>query len=184
MSGVRGPSIVVGISGSARSPRTLRWAAEEARLRHGHLRVVLAWEPAFLASYSPVSEHADHDQQERRAHQVLAGALQAAFGSDRPPGLVTKVVEGVAERVLVAESSAADLLVLGATPAGSPSGPAGGGTAVGRVVRGCLRQAHCPVMVIGLCDIAVPGGDGRPLASALPASRQDSPAAPAEYARA
>jgi nucleotide-binding universal stress UspA family protein len=180
MSGVTGPSIVVGISGSAGSAKTLRWAADEARLRHGHLRVVLAWEPAFLASYSPVSAHADHDQQERTAHQALAWALQAAFGSDPPPGLVTKVVEGVAERVLVAESDAADLLVLGATPAPGRPGPAAGGTAVGRVVRGCLRQAHCPVMVIGLCDKPAPSGDG----PALPASRQDSQATPAEYARA
>ncbi len=136
------PRIVVGVDGSAGSVRALYWAADEARQRRGQLRVVLAWEPAYLATYSSVTAHADWGEQERAAQAVLAETLGAAFAGDMPGDVVTTVIEGVAERVLVSESCAADLLVLGSTPK-TPCSP------IGPVIRGCLHQARCPVMVIG-----------------------------------
>lgn len=151
MDGVSGPKMVVGVDGSAGSRRALRWAAEEARQRHGRLRVVLAWEPACLAAYSSVTAHADRREQERAARSLLAETLRLAFGADAPDHVAAKVVQGVAERVLVEESCGADLLVLGSTSASERGWPS-----VSPVIRGCLHQARCPVMIIGTCRAAPP----------------------------
>lgn len=144
MGSVRRPEILVGIDGSAGSRRALRWAAQEARQRDAALRVVLAWEPAYLAAYSPVTARAQ--QQERAAQSLLAETLRSVFGANTPDHVVAKVVQGVAERVLVEESCTADLLILGSTSASERALPS-----VGPVIRGCLSQARCPVMIIGTC---------------------------------
>jgi nucleotide-binding universal stress UspA family protein len=149
MGSVSGSQIVVGVDGSAGSRRALRWAAEEARQRHGSLRVVLAWEPAYLATYSSVTGHAGRREQEQAAKSLLADTLRSVFGAERPDHILARVVQGVAERVLVEESCGADLLVLGSTPASECAWPS-----VGPVIRGCLHQAPCPVMIIGTCKAA------------------------------
>lgn len=158
MGSVGGPEILVGIDGSAGSRRALRWAAHEARQRDATLRVVLAWEPAYLATYSSVTANADRGEQEQAAQSLLAETLRAVFGADIPDHVVAKVVQGVAERVLVEESCAADLLVLGSTSASERARHS-----VGPVIRGCLHQARCPLMIIGTCKEA-------PLQSALTVS--------------
>jgi nucleotide-binding universal stress UspA family protein len=122
----------------------LRWAAEEARQRNGSLRVVLAWEPAYLATYSSATVHADCGEQERAARALLDETLRLVFREDTPDHMEAEVIQGVAERVLVGESGAADLLVLGSAVAAEHVSPP-----VGPVIRGCLRQACCPVMIIG-----------------------------------
>lgn len=151
MSSVRRPSIVVGVNGSAGSERALRWAAQEARQRLGTLRVVLAWEPAYLATYSSVTAHADRGEQERAARSLLERTLRSVFGTDTPDSVMASVIQGVAERVLVAESGLADLLVLGSTPGADRAG-----RPVGPVIRGCLNQARCPVMIIGPRETVAP----------------------------
>lgn len=113
--------------------------------------VVLAWEPAHLATYSSVSAHLDRGEQERAALSLLAETLRSVFGADTPDHVVAQVVQGVAERILVEKSCAADLLVLGSTSAGERAWPA-----VGPVIRGCLHQACCPVMIVGPYKGAVP----------------------------
>jgi nucleotide-binding universal stress UspA family protein len=145
MGSVGGSEILVGIDGSAGSRRALRWAAREAQRRDATLRAVLAWEPAYLAAYSPVAARADCQEQERAAQSLLAETFRSVFGANTPDHVVAKVVQGVAERVLVEESCAAELLVLGSTSAGERA------WSVGPVIRGCLRQARCPVMIIGTC---------------------------------
>lgn len=144
-----GPNILVGVDGSAGSRRALRWAAEEARQRGATLRVVLAWEPAYLATYTSVSAHVDRGEQERAAWSLLAETLRSVFGADTPDYVLATVIEGSAERVLVGESGTADLLVLGSTPASERVRPP-----VGPVIRGCLNQARCPLMIIGTCKAA------------------------------
>jgi len=140
------PTIVVGVSGSRASEEALRWAADEARRRDADVRAVLCWSAESRAYYAP-----PHGPQENGSHEHarrLAATLREILGGDEPPGLTTEVVEGTAERALIARSAGADLLVLGSTS----SALAGG--AVGPVVRACLYRAHCPVVVIG------PSGDG------------------------
>ena len=148
---VSGPRVVVGVDGSAGSRRALRWAADEARRTDATLRVVLAWEPAHFATYSCVTAHADRSEQERAAQSLLAETLRLVFGADIPEHVAATASQGVAERVLVEESMAADLLVLGSTAATERVRPS-----VGPVIRGCLNQARCPVMIIGPCKAALP----------------------------
>jgi nucleotide-binding universal stress UspA family protein len=112
--------------------------------RHGQLLVVLAWQAVHMPSYSPVAAQADRGQREAAAQAVLAQALRSALGPNAQDDVMTKVIEGPAERVLVEESSSADLLVLGSALA-----PAHSGSGIGPVIRACLNQARCPVMVIG-----------------------------------
>jgi|SRR5215467_6614752 len=134
----RKPMILVGVSGSPASAAALRWAEAEAERRHGELKIVLTWQPERRASYAHLPLRADIPAGQERARAELAAAVRAALGPSSLAGTTTVVVEGQAERELVAESAGADLLVLGS----------GSRTSIGPVVRTCLSHAHCPVVVV------------------------------------
>jgi nucleotide-binding universal stress UspA family protein len=136
----RKPTILVGVSGSHASAAALRWAEDEAERRHGELKIVRIWQSERRASYARQPALADRPAGPERASQELAEAVQAALGPGPLPDTTTVVVEGQAERELVAESAGADLLVLGS----------GSRTSIGPVVRTCLSHAHCPVVVVSL----------------------------------
>lgn len=138
----RRPVILVGVSGSAASAAALRWATDEARRRRDRLRVVLIWRPEQRAYYAGRTDPAQASGQHDRAVRTLTETVQAVLGP-RPRGATTvEVVEGTAEQELVAESAGADLLVLGSGSGGGPD------FRIGPVVRTCLREARCPVVVV------------------------------------
>jgi nucleotide-binding universal stress UspA family protein len=136
-----GKEIVVGLNGSGGAALALRWAAEEARLRSVHLRIVHAWqirasEVAAGAEFATMSQTAAVEQATRW--------ITAALGVTGAPGELD-IVEGPAGPVLVARSHQTALLVVGTQ---EHSG-------LRRVVAGsishhCLSHAACPV-------VAVPG---------------------------
>lgn len=137
--------ILAGFSGSQASLTALRWAIDEATLRRADLQVVRVWDPArHAAPYASAGQRPACDEQEMAVRAGLAAAMRAAFGPAVPDGVSAEVSEGRPERVLVARSAAADLLVIGeAKPpwrAGQPAGP---------VVRACLAHASCPVVIVG-----------------------------------
>jgi nucleotide-binding universal stress UspA family protein len=135
--------IVVGVSGSRASVAALRWAADEARRRHAGLRAICAWDPSLRpASYANVGAGNPTENTRARAGG-LAAAVRAAFGPVRPACLHTELAEGVPERVLIARSAGADLLVLGL-----PRLQDAAGLSVGPVLRTCLVRARCPVVVV------------------------------------
>ncbi len=138
MSAQRKPTIVVGVSGSPASEAALRWAATETERLHGTLRIILAWRQEQRAHYARPADLADGSSGSERARRKLAETVRAVLGPGPQHSAVSEVVEGSAERKLVAESAAADLLVLG-------SGP---GDCVGPVIRACLSQAQCPVVIV------------------------------------
>jgi len=135
--------IIVGVNRSKASVAALQWAAGEARLRHTTLHVVHAWEPPpRRASYALVGARSATGQERLQAGGDLAAVMRAAFGRDAPAGVTAELVEGVAERALVARSRGAALLVLGASGtdlAGRPAGP---------VIRACMRSTQCPLVII------------------------------------
>ncbi len=144
MSGTARQEIVVGVSGSRASVAALRWAADEAGRRHVRLNAICAWDPSPRpAPYAGVGE--GHPKEDTRValDSGLAAAVREAFGPVRPACLHTELAEGVPERVLIARSGSADLLVLGTT---RPQDAAG--LSVGPVLRTCLRRARCPVVVV------------------------------------
>lgn len=158
-------SIVVGVDGAPRTIAALRWAASEALHRDAEVVAVHAWGTVLRpASYAPVGDQ-DPEVNERRARDLLAAALQAAFGAS-PPVPVRQVVDDRAVvPALLGRAREAELLVVATrAPGGRPfeSGP-------GPTTLSCLRQAPCPVVVLPTVGDRVwsatserPAGDERP----------------------
>lgn len=136
--GQRKPTILVGVSGSAASAAALRWAEDEAERRHCELKIVRIWQSERRASYARPAVRADIPAGPERARRELADTVRTVLGRGPLHATTTVVVEGQAERELVAESAGADLLVLGS----------GSRISIGPVVRTCLSHAHCPVVVV------------------------------------
>jgi nucleotide-binding universal stress UspA family protein len=131
-------TILVGVSGSAASRVALRWAADEAERRECGLRIVLIWQREQRASYAQ-QDRRDSTECREDAWCVLTDSVRTVLGSSPWRNTSVEAVEGRIEQALVAASEHADLLVLG-------SGPA---AVVGPVVRTCLAESHCPVVVVG-----------------------------------
>jgi nucleotide-binding universal stress UspA family protein len=150
-------TILVGVSGSASSRLALRWAAEEAERRECGLRIILIWHRERRASYAQ-QDLRDSTECREDAWCVLTDSVRTVLGSGPWRNTSVEALEGRIEPALVSASEDADLLVLG-------SGPA---AVVGPVIRTCLAEAHCPVVVVG--RRASPTGVNRP--APAPASRR------------
>lgn len=146
-------TILVGVSGSPASLAALRWAKGEAERRGSLLNVVLIWQRGQRANYAQQAAWSDGTQRAEQALCAVADAARAELASGPRHNVTVEPVEGRIEQRLVAASKDADLLVLG-------SGPAG---VIGPVVRTCLIEAHCPVVVVS-CRVRPttgPQGDDR-----------------------
>jgi nucleotide-binding universal stress UspA family protein len=159
--------IVVGVDGSPASVAALRWAADLARLRGAEIVVVCAWHVALasLAPYAPVSRRPTADGERRRVEADLAVAMRTALGPTPDVKVRAVLVCGPPARVIVDQCGDADLLVLGGHHANSPLRQT-----VGAVVRTCLRQASCPVVIVAAAA-APPRGVVAPAADVAPALR-------------
>ena len=144
-------SIVVGVDGSDASHEALRWAADEARLRSASLVAVYAWafvppqpigDPGMLAM--PAGDLPGQLEAESEAAQIaLDDAVVEALGTDPAVGVERRLVEGEAGDVLVAESKAAEIVVVGS------HGRSGLKAALlGSVSRHVVAHAACPVVVV------------------------------------
>ena len=131
-------TILVGVSGSPASLAALRWARDEAERRECRLRIVLIWAPEQRASYAQHLYRDDGTKGPEQAWGRLTDAVRAVLGSGPWRNTTIEAVEGSVEQQLLAASEDADLLVLG-------SGPT---AAIGPVVRTCLIEARCPVVVV------------------------------------
>jgi nucleotide-binding universal stress UspA family protein len=135
--------IVVGVDGSDHSIAALRWAIEEARLRHDTIEAFSAWSYPIVAVPGAVVPLEPLADQGADAMDHLDRAIKAA-GADRTDVTVTPIVaEGDAARLLIEASKDADLLVVGARGHGAIAG-----FLLGSVTQHVTRHAHCPVAVI------------------------------------
>lgn len=136
--------IVVGVDGSESSARALVWAAEEARLRQGLLRVVMAWQLPAVALYPapfPTDVFADGQAE---AEQLLVREIAEVLGSDISALPVERVVvEGAAPVALLDQAKDATLLVVGSRGRGGFRGLLLGSTSTQLV-----HHAPCPVTVV------------------------------------
>lgn len=82
-------------------------------------------------------------QTDVNAKTVLDEALDAVFGEQRPPGLVTTVREGHASTVLLEVSEDADMLIVGSRGHGGFAG-----LLLGSVSAAVAEHARCPVLVV------------------------------------
>lgn len=135
-------NVVVGIDGSDQSIEALRFAAEEAKLRHAELRVVYGLTfpfPDYWANPAVV----DPEPFMERARQWMDHALVAV--GDELEGLeVERILEpGTAMTVLLDHATADDLLVVGSRGRGGFRG-----LLLGSVSQQVVLHAPCPVVVV------------------------------------
>jgi len=147
--------IVVGIDGSPESAAALRWAVEEAKLRHARVEAVHVW------NYIPMTTTADsglvpmswtesaemvdatHDAAARAAAQEVEDVVGA--GHD----VTISLVQGDASEALLETAKGADLLVVGNRGRGALKELLLGSTS-GRVA----DHAPCPVVIVRAHDDA------------------------------
>jgi nucleotide-binding universal stress UspA family protein len=138
------PLVVVGVDGSEASNAALRFAAEEASLRGGKLRVVCAWEvPAayftggLLPSDDLISAFEEH------AKDVTASALSEAARLAPEVDREAVTLQGHPGDVLAQQSTGADLLVVGSRGLGGFRS-----LVLGSVSLHVAHHARCPVAII------------------------------------
>lgn len=132
--------IVAGVDGSAPSRLALEWAVAEARLRHGEVRVVTAWE------FPPVTVGMEGLIQDPEAFPQAARRVQnEALKRVNNEGVTVSgdVIKGNAAAVLLRAAENADLLVVGSHGLGGFAG-----LLLGSVSTQVLHHAPCPVLVV------------------------------------
>jgi nucleotide-binding universal stress UspA family protein len=140
-----GPArIVVGVDASDSARRALRWALEEARLRHSAVDVVHAWHVPYTVHSPYAGIPMDIDVVvEKTARTVLDRVVD---GEDlrRQPAPVERILAcgGAASAVLDA-AAGADLVVLGSRGLGGFKG-----LLLGSVTHHVAHHVRCPLVVI------------------------------------
>jgi nucleotide-binding universal stress UspA family protein len=139
--------IVVGVDHSAGAKLALRFALEEARLRHGALRVVHAWQFEYAGATGfqglfpgPVVEFEDLRQ---GAEAALEETLRELAADADGVTIEHRVEQGAPAGVLVGESRTADLLVVGSRGHGGFAQ-----LLLGSVSQQCAQHAFCPVVIV------------------------------------
>lgn len=136
--------VVVGVDGSSSSQAALGAAVAEARLRGTTVRAIHAWDvpsELFADGFAPTPDELKTRQE---AAQKLLDEAVSRFADDPDVQVEPVLVRaGSASRVLVAESSAAALLVVGARGLHGLRE-----LVLGSVSHTCCRDAHCPVLVL------------------------------------
>ena len=136
------PTIVVGVDGSPARADALRWAARQAQLTGSDLRAVSSWRwPNYLTRIPPGVDLAG--ETERTLDEVVKQVLAGFDGLT----LTRHVIEGPPGPALLALSEDAELLVVGAK--GRAAFP---GMLLGSVAEYCVRNGHCPVVVVRAGD--------------------------------
>ncbi|MET8234592.1 universal stress protein [Micromonospora sp. NPDC005298] len=134
--------VVVGVDGSALSTEALGFAFEEASLRGTGLVAVHAWIiPVAPSDLLPIGYDVDAlvAEEERELAEAVAG------WSQRYPDVPVRrhVAYGAPARMLVQESAAAQLTVVGARGRGALAG-----MLLGSVSHAVLHHAHSPVVIV------------------------------------
>jgi nucleotide-binding universal stress UspA family protein len=183
MSTVLRPAVVAGVDGSASALQAVRWAAEEAGRRRVPLRLVHACMLIPPYGYKDwvdlLPEYTDLVFGQSR--QWLAEAEEAARAAAPHVEVETDVREGVAAGVLIEESAAAGLMVVGSRGLGGFRE-----LLVGSIAVALAAHAHCPVVIARTSTVDSPppasgpvvvGVDGSPLSEAAVAFAFEAAAA-------
>jgi nucleotide-binding universal stress UspA family protein len=143
--GVNG--IVVGVDGSDESKQALRWALDEARLRHVPVRAVHVWIYPSLIGPGPFDPPSTLPIEQLRAdaESLLQATVADVVGDahDVEVEVRQEVIEGMPARGLLDAAEGADLLVVGSRGRGGFSG-----LLLGSVSQQCAHHATCPVVIV------------------------------------
>ncbi|MGC5334499.1 universal stress protein [Micromonospora sp. DT62] len=143
MNSANGAAVVVGTDGSDSSLRAVRLAAVEAARRHRPLRIVHAfiWPllrvPVDAPAAGPPGAGLRH-----QAEQVVAAATDEAEAAVPGLRISGEIIDGEAAAVLLGESPAAAMIVLGDRGLGGFSA-----LVVGSVAVQVAAYADCPVLI-------------------------------------
>jgi nucleotide-binding universal stress UspA family protein len=131
--------VVVGVDGSENSRQALRWAVEEARLRHARVRVVHAW---WL--YPMLADDTEVPPLTNDASGALQTFITETLGDEHDVEVEAVAVQGQqASAALVDAAKDAVLLVVGSRGAGGFSS-----LLLGSVSQQCAHHASCPVAIV------------------------------------
>jgi nucleotide-binding universal stress UspA family protein len=139
-------TIVVGVDGSACARAAVQFAACEAALRKGRLRIVCAWEipPAVYAGgFAPGLDQATLDGFRAGAEAVAEEAVAAAKQPQSGIACEGKAVQGQPAEVLLEEAGDANLIVVGNRGHGGFAS-----LLLGSVSHQVVQHAPCPVTVV------------------------------------
>jgi nucleotide-binding universal stress UspA family protein len=134
-------TVVVGFSSVRSSASALTWAVDEAGGRGGRVVAVRAWRPSPPGSTGmrpPLQTYVPEEDQAQQADR-LAREVEDVVGAGAP--VVCRLVHGGRRKTLLAEASAADLLVVGAPRRLRPSDGLG-------FAHRLLYATSCPVVVM------------------------------------
>jgi nucleotide-binding universal stress UspA family protein len=137
-------TIVVGVDGSPGSRKALTWAAAEAADHGAELVVVNVWEHTLLppAGSLSVSEKYVPDPSQRTGDELVQ-VIKEELGEEPSVLVQPRVKQGSPAKVLIEESSGADLLVVGTRGHGGFAG-----LVLGSVSQHVSAYAQCAVTVV------------------------------------
>jgi len=133
--------IVVGVDGSAHSLAALRWACDEARLRHDSLELVAAWSIPS-ATFDIASEDVVQALQDAADEAIQSARNEVARWA---PDLEvnSEVCQGQPARILVDRAESAELLVLGSRGRGDFKA-----LLLGSVSQECSHHSPVPLVIV------------------------------------
>jgi nucleotide-binding universal stress UspA family protein len=140
--------IVVGVDDSAHSRHALRWAMDEAILRHAPLTIMTVLpgqvRPATMSYWGlrTYSDDSGTQDEVRKAIQQFVDEVASGIGTTVPEVTVSVVTGNPAEELLKASGDAAMLIV------GSRGNGGFGRLLLGSVSSQVTHHAQCPVVVI------------------------------------
>ena len=139
--------IVVGVDHSNGAKAALRFALEEARLRQATLRVVHAWQFGYIGATglegTLPAVGGELEDFRQAAAAALDETLREVDAETDGVAVERRVDQGAAAAVLVEESRAADLLVVGSRGHGGFAQ-----LLLGSVSQQCAQHAFCPVVIV------------------------------------
>lgn len=141
--GGRTERIVVGVDSSPAARRALRWAVEEARVRHAALDVIHAWFPTYVGAYPYAAMSVDPSIYEQAADSTLADVVASVDTSGLEVPFRPRAVHGVPAAAILDAAEGADLVVMGSRGMGGFRA-----AVLGSVTNHVSRHAACPVVVV------------------------------------
>ena len=137
--------VAVGVDGSAESIAALGWASRYAAATGAKVRAVHAWHYPAAFGIAPVGKTPEPvtAEVEQRMRDELAQAVAQVYPDPADSQVETAVRYGHPVEVLIDESNAASLLVVG-----HHGHSAFTGMLVGSVSIHCVTSASCPVVVV------------------------------------
>ena len=137
--------VVVGVDGSAESIAALGWAKDYATAVGEKVRAVHAWHYPAAFGVAPVGRAPQSvtAEVEQRMRDDLAAAVAQVYSDQADAQVETALRYGHPVEVLIDESKAASLLVVGHRGHGAVTGMLFGSVSIH-----CVTSAACPVVVV------------------------------------